>query len=168
MEEVKENPALAASRYEKVADNIMLKDCTGKDMNYVEMLVKAYEPDILVMDMGDKFAIRNSDKSDVYLKDAAIHARNIAKQYGCAIFWMSQLSAEAQNKVVVDMSMMEGSKTGKAAEADLMLLISRNPIVEGQEEEDNQRHITIAKNKLSGWHGVIHCELDGKRSVYRA
>jgi hypothetical protein len=168
MEEVKENPALAASRYEKVADNIMLKDCTGKDMNYVEMLVKAYEPDILVMDMGDKFAIRNSDKSDVYLKDAAIHARNIAKQYGCAIFWMSQLSAEAQNKVVVDMSMMEGSKTGKAAEADLMLLISRNPIVEGQEEEDNQRHITIAKNKLSGWHGVIHCELDGKRSIYRA
>lgn len=168
MDEVKASPALAAARYSIVSDNIKLKDCTGKDMNYVEMLVKAYEPDILVLDMGDKFAVRNSDKSDVYLKDAAIHARNIAKQYGCAVFWMSQLSADAQNKVVVDMSMMEGSKTGKAAEADLMLLISRNPIVEGQEDEDNQRHITIAKNKLSGWHGVIHCELDGMRSIYRA
>jgi len=168
VEEIKDNFALAGSRYDKVKGNIVLKECTGKDMNYVEMLVRAYKPDILVLDMGDKFAVRNSDKSDVYLKDAAIHARNIAKQYGCAIFWMSQLSAEAEGKIVVNMSMLEGSKTGKAAEADLMLLISRNNLVEGQDEEDNQRHITIAKNKLSGWHGVIHCELDGKRSVYRA
>lgn len=168
MDEVKENPALAAARYEKVKNNIFLKDCTGKDMHFVELLVKAYKPDIVVLDMGDKFAPKTSDKSDVYLKEAAIHARNIAKEHNCAIIWLSQLSAEAQNKVVVDMSMMEGSKTGKAAEADLMLLISRNPIVEGQEDEDAQRHITVAKNKLSGWHGVIHCELDGARAIYHA
>ena len=168
MEEIKENPALAGARYDKVRNNIHIKDCTGKDMNYVELLVKTQKPDIVVLDMGDKFSVKSSDKSDVYLKEAAIHARNIAKQHNCCIIWMSQLSADAQNKVVVDMSMLEGSKTGKAAEADLMLLISRNPIVEGQEDEDNQRHITIAKNKLSGWHGVIHCELDGARSVYRA
>ena len=118
--------------------------------------------------MGDKFASRSSDKSDVYLKDAAIYARNIAKEYGCAIFWMSQLSAEAEGKVAVNMSMMEGSKTGKAAEADLMLLLSKNSVVEGAEDEDSQRHINIAKNKLSGWHGIVHCELDGERAIYKA
>jgi len=149
MEEVKDNVALARSRYEPVKAN--------------------EKPDILILDMGDKFASKTSDKSDVYLKDAAIYARNIAKQYNCCVVWMSQLSAVAEGKVYVDQSMMEGSKTGKAAEADLMVLISKNPIVEGADEEDTQRHLNIAKNKLKGgWHGVVHCELDGARSLYTA
>jgi KaiC/GvpD/RAD55 family RecA-like ATPase len=169
MEEVKNNVALAASRYSAVKDNIYIKDSTGKDMSWVEAIVKACKPDIVVLDMGDKFASKNSDKSDVYLKDAAIHARNIAKQYGCAIIWMSQLSAIAEGMVRVDQSMLEGSKTGKAAETDLMILISKNRVVEGQEEEDAQRHLNIAKNKLQGgWHGVVHCELDGARSLYQS
>ena len=167
MEEVKGNYALAASRYKPVYDNIKIKDSTGKDMNWVEALVKAYRPDILVLDMGDKFASKGSSESHVYLKEAAIHARNIAKQYDCAILWMSQLSADAEGKVFVDQSMMEGSKTGKAAESDLMLLLSKNPQLEEQEEQDTQKRINVAKNKLKGgWHGVIHCELDGSRSRY--
>ena len=169
MEEVKANVALARSRYEPVRQNIRIKDSTNKDMQWVESLVKQERPDILILDMGDKFASKTSDKSDVYLKDAAIYARNIAKQYNCCVVWMSQLSAVAEGKVYVDQSMMEGSKTGKAAEADLMVLISKNPIVEGADEEDTQRHLNIAKNKLKGgWHGVVHCELDGARSLYTA
>ena len=169
MDEVKGNYALAATRYKPVHDNIKIKDSTGKDMRWVEAVVKAYQPDILVLDMGDKCASKGSADSHVYLKDAAIHARNIAKQYDCAIIWMSQLSADAEGKVYVDQSMMEGSKTGKAAECDLMILISKNPQVEGQDEQDSQRHLNIAKNKLrGGWHGVVHCELDGDRSRYTA
>ena len=169
MEEIKDNVALARSRYEPVKKNIRIKDSTNKDMQWVESLVKQEKPDVLILDMGDKFASKTSDKSDVYLKDAAIYARNIAKQYNCCVVWMSQLSAVAEGKVYVDQSMMEGSKTGKAAEADLMVLISKNPIVEGADEEDTQRHLNIAKNKLKGgWHGVVHCELDGARSLYQA
>ena len=170
MDEVKANMPVAALRYEPVKNNIFIKDSTGKDMSWVEAIVKAYEPDIVVLDMGDKFASKTSDKSDVYLKEAAIHARNIAKQYKCAIIWMSQLSAVAEGKINVDQSMLEGSKTGKAAEADLMVLISKNQMVEGQDEEESaQRHLNIAKNKLKGgWHGVVHCDLDGARSQYLA
>lgn len=169
MDEVRQNVALARSRYEPVRKNIRIKDSTNKDMQWVEAIVKNEKPDIVVLDMGDKFATKNTDKSDIYLKDAAIHARNIAKQYDCCVIWMSQLSAVAEGKVFVDQSMMEGSKTGKAAEADLMVLISKNPMVEGAEEGDTQRHLNIAKNKLKGgYHGVIHCELDGGRSLYTA
>lgn len=169
MDEVKENVALARKRYDPIKENIRIKDSTNKDMRWVEAVVKHEKPDIVVLDMGDKFATKNSDKSDVYLKDAAIYARNIAKQYNCCVIWMSQLSAVAEGKVYVDQSMMEGSKTGKAAESDLMVLISKNPIVEGQDEQDTQRHLNIAKNKLKGgWHGVVHCELDGGRSLYTA
>lgn len=169
LDEVRANKSLALSRYEPVRNNILVKDSTGKDMAWVEAVVKNYRPDIVVLDMGDKFANKVSDKSDVYLKEAAIHARNIAKQYKTAIIWMSQLSAVAEGKIHVDQSMLEGSKTGKAAEADLMVLISKNPTVEGQDEADTQRHLNIAKNKLKGgWHGVVHCELDGARSQYTA
>ena len=169
MDEVRENVALARKRYDPIKKNIRIKDSTNKDMQWVEAVVKNEKPDIVVLDMGDKFATKSSDKSDVYLKDAAIYARNIAKQYKCCVIWMSQLSAVAEGKVFVDQSMMEGSKTGKAAEADLMILISKNPIVEGADEADTQRHLNIAKNKLKGgYHGVIHCELDGGRSIYTA
>lgn len=169
MDEVKENVSLARKRYDPVKQNIRIKDSTNKDMKWVEAVVKNEKPDIVVLDMGDKFATKNSDKSDIYLKDAAIHARNIAKQHNCCVIWMSQLSAVAEGKVYVDQSMMEGSKTGKAAEADLMVLISKDPIVEGQSEESTKRHLNIAKNKLKGgWHGVVHCELDGERSLYTA
>ena len=171
LKEVKENKALAASRYSPVHNNVKVKDSMNKDLAWVEAVIKHNQPDIVILDMGDKFALKTSDKSDIYLKDAAIHARNIAKQYNCAVIWMSQLSAAAEGVVRVDQSMLEGSKTGKAAEADLMLLISKNALVvnEGatEQEEDRQRHLVIAKNKLTGgWHGTIHCNLDGERSQY--
>tara|TARA_R100000664_G_C2754322_1_gene141909 strand:- start:961 stop:2184 length:1224 start_codon:yes stop_codon:yes gene_type:complete len=169
MDEVRQNVTLASARYKPVRENIYVKDTTGKDMAWVESAVKAMNPDIVVLDMGDKFAPRTGERSDIYLKEAAIHARNIAKQYNCAILWMSQLSAEAEGKIMVDQSMLEGSKTGKASEADLMLLISKNPTVEGQEDEDTERHVVIAKNKLKGgWHGVVTVQLDGERARFTA
>jgi replicative DNA helicase len=167
LKEIRENRALAASRYGPVHKNIKIKDSMGKDLAWVEAIVKQDRPDIVILDMGDKFAQKTSDKSDVYLKEAAIYARNIAKQYNCAVIWMSQLSAEAEGRVRVDQSMLEGSRTGKAAEADLIVLLARNPITDESEEEDKQRHLVVAKNKLTGgWHGTIHCNLDGERSQY--
>ena len=169
MQEIKQNPTQARDRYEPIRKNIRLRDATGRDMSWVESVCKAYKPDIVVLDMGDKFAVTSGfARQDEALKANAIHARSIAKQYNCGIFYMSQLSAEAEGKVLLNQSMMEGSRTGKAAEADLMLLIAKNPVVEGQEEEDTQRHLNIVKNKLTGWHGVIHCELDYKTARYLA
>ena len=167
-EEVLENQELAIKRYAPIKQLLSIKDATDKRMDYVEQLAKSVKPDIIVLDMGDKFAVSGSDRSDIYLKEAAIHARNIAKKYNCAILWMSQLSAEAEGKINVNQSMLEGSKTGKAAEADLMLLISKNPEIEGQDSNDPQRHIRLAKNKLTGWHGTVHVELDVERGIYSA
>ena len=165
MKEVDENPALAASRYSSINKRIKFKDTTGKNMAWVESVVKHERPDIVILDMGDKFADISSERSDITLKAAAIHARNIAKQYKCAVIWMSQLSAEAEGRSDLNQAMMEGSKTGKAAEADLMILIGKTQQVEG-EEEDPLRYLNIAKNKLNGFQGKITCSLDGARSLY--
>ena len=165
-EELPRNIPLAQARYKPVADKIKIKDSTGKNMDWVESVVKQERPDILILDMGDKFATPTTDRPDITLRIAAIHARNIAKEYDCAVFWMSQLSAEAQDRTAPNMSMLEGSKTGKAAEADLMILIGMSAEIEG-EEQNNTRYINIAKNKLTGWHGKITAMLDVKRGIYK-
>ena len=64
--------------------------------------------------------------------------------------------------------MLEGSKTGKAAEADLIILIGKDPVMEGNEMNDTIRHLNIAKNKLTGWQGVITCNLQGDIAQYTA
>jgi len=167
MREIKENPAKARELYAPVKERIKIKDATGRDMNWVESICKSYKPDIVLLDMGDKFAKTGGfARMDEALKANAVHARMIAKQHECAIFYMSQLSADAEGKVLLNQSMMEGSRTGKAAEADLMVLIAKNPVVDGQEEEDTQRHLNVVKNKLTGWHGVVHCELEYQTARY--
>ena len=167
MKEIKDNPTKARDLYAPVKERIKIKDATGRDMAWVESICKTYKPDIVLLDMGDKFAkTAGFARTDEALKANAVHARMIAQQHECAIFYMSQLSADAEGKVLLNQSMMEGSRTGKAAEADLMILIAKNPPVDGQEEEDSQRHLNVVKNKLTGWHGVVHCELEYKTARY--
>ena len=159
--EVRDNMSKAKALYEPVMNNIKIKEAGGRDMAWVESVCKSYRPDILVLDMGDKFGVQGSfARQDEALKACAIYARQIAKTYDCAVFYMSQLSAEAEGRSQLNQSMMEGSRTGKAAEADLMILIGKSPSVEGQEEDSPLRHVNIVKNKLNGWHGMVNCNLD--------
>ena len=168
MQEIRKNPSRARDLYAPVKERIKIKDATGRDMAWVESVCKSYKPDLVLLDMGDKFATTSGfARADEALKANAIYARQIAKQHECAMFYMSQLSAEAEGRIELNQSMMEGSRTGKAAEADLMILIAKNPTttVEGQ-EEDTERHINIVKNKLTGWHGRVKCNLEYKTARY--
>ncbi len=167
-DKLKLNRELGRSAYENMP-NLYMKDSTGKNMNWVDGVCKSYNPDIVVLDMGDKFAKIDSNlRQDESLKANVIKARQIGKEHNCAIFYMSQLSAEAEGKVTLNQSMMEGSKTGKAAEADLMLLIAANPAIgNNSDNNDPQRHINIVKNKLSGWHGRLLCNIDNVTGRYK-
>jgi hypothetical protein len=160
--EIRDNMSKAKLAYEPVMNNIRIKEASGRDMAWVESVAKSYKPDVLVLDMGDKFATQSGfARNDEALKANAIYARQIAKAHDCAVFYMSQLSAEAEGRTQLNQSMMEGSRTGKAAEADLMILIGKSSArVEGEDEDSPIRHVNIVKNKLNGWHGVVNCDLD--------
>jgi hypothetical protein len=169
MQEIKANPTKARDLYEPIKKNIKIKDASNRDMAWVESVCKSYKPDVVVLDMGDKFARTGGfSRPDEALKANAIHARMIAKQHECAVFYMSQLSADAEGKIILNQAMMEGSRTGKAAEADLMILIAKNPPKQdsNEEEEDLQRHLNVVKNKLTGWHGSRICTLNYKIGRY--
>jgi len=174
MREIKDNPSKARDLYAPVKERIKIKDATGRDMSWVESICKTYRPDIVILDMGDKFAKTGGfARTDEALKANAIHARMIAKEYECAMFYMSQLSAEAEGKVLLNQSMMEGSRTGKAAEADLMVLLAKNPVKMSETgsrsdelEEDPMRHLNVVKNKLTGWHGKVESVLEYQTARY--
>lgn len=165
--EVRDNMSKAKAMYAPVMKNIKIKEAGGRDMAWVESVCKAYKPDVLVLDMGDKFGASGSfAREDQALAACAIYARQIAKTYDCAVFYMSQLSAEAEGRSQLNQSMMQGSRTGKAAEADLMILIGKSPSVEGQDEDSPLRHLNVVKNKLNGWHGMVDVDLNYMTARY--
>jgi hypothetical protein len=80
--------------------------------------------------------------------------------------YCTQLSAEAEGKIVLSQAMIEGSKTGLAGESDLMILVARNPPMNDQTEDDGMRYLNIVKNKISGIHRIVNCEFDYHTGAY--
>tara|TARA_R110002111_G_scaffold100717_1_gene156020 strand:+ start:402 stop:1631 length:1230 start_codon:yes stop_codon:yes gene_type:complete len=169
LEEIRKNKSQAEKRIALLKDNLFISDATSWDMDRLEGAVKAYKPDILIADMADKFLPGGVfTAGHEQLKATYIRLRIVGKEYNTAIFAMSQLSAEAEGKVNASMSMLEGSKTGKASEADLLICITNNPTFDGQEEEDWTRHWCIVKNKLTGRHGKVTTVLNPLTARYEA
>ena len=168
--EITKNKDKAEQLFSPIKDNLKITDATGWDLDRVERAIKAYEPDIVIADMADKFLPEGKFSAHhEQLKATYIRFRLIAKQYNCALFAMSQLSAEAEGKVFVNMSMLEGSRTGKASEADVLFCITKTPMVEGQQgEESPERHWLVLKNKLTGKHGRVITMLNSETATYSA
>ena len=153
--------------YDPIKDNVKFVDATGKTMRWAESVIKKHKPEIVVMDIGSKFAEDGaSSNNHETLKANAVYARNIGKMYGCLVVYCTQLSAEAEGKIVLSQAMIEGSKTGLAGESDLMILVARNPPMNDQTEDDGMRYLNIVKNKISGVHRIVNCEFDYQTGVY--
>jgi hypothetical protein len=91
----------------------------------------------------------------------------LAKKFDCALFVVSQASAEAKNKTRLSPFEMEGSKIGKFAESDLIIGIGKHESNDVEDTEtDYTRYLTVGKNKLSGWHGTIICQIQPEISRY--
>ena len=167
MAQIVANKNQAHRLYDPIKDNLKFVDATGKTMKWAEAVIKNHKPDVVIMDIGSKFAedgaASNNHES---LKANAIYARNIGKMYGCLVVYCTQLSAEAEGKIVLSQAMIEGSKTGLAGESDLMILIARNPPMNDQTEDDGMRYLNIVKNKISGVHRIVNCEFDFTTGVY--
>ena len=167
MAQIVADKSTAHRLYDPIKDKIKFIDATGKAMTWAEAVIKNHKPDIVVLDIGSKFAEDGaSSNNHETLKANAVYARNIGKMYGCLVVYCTQLSAEAEGKIVLSQAMIEGSKTGLAGESDLMILIARNPPLNDQTEDDGMRYLNIAKNKISGVHRIVNCEFDYHTGVY--
>jgi archaellum biogenesis ATPase FlaH len=138
-------------------------DTQDWDLDKIERYIKKEEASIVFIDQADKVTIGgNFNASHERLREVYRRIREVAKRQNCAIFGVSQASAEAEGKTRLSFTMMEGSKIGKASEADLIIGIGKLDV----DPDDEIRHITISKNKISGWHGTIAARIHPQISRY--
>ena len=162
-EEIQENIDMATQKWAEIRQNIKLFDTVDWSIDDIDSHLAVHKPDILVIDQLDKINVGGTfARNDEKLRAIYTGTRELAKRRNCSIIAISQASADAHNKLEISFDMMENSKTGKAAEADLVIGVGkRNDLGEASE-----RSICVSKNKITGWHGTIHCNINDRLSRY--
>jgi len=167
-DEIALDPLRAKHKFREIEENLIMKDIQEWDLAKIESFIIKEGADVVIIDQADKVQIGGQfNAGHERLRALYNRLRELAKKCECAIIGVSQASAEASNKSRLDYTMMEGSKIGKAAEADLIIGIGRldSGSIENS-EPDHTRYITVSKNKLSGWHGTVICNIEPKVSRY--
>lgn len=139
-----------------IGSNLVVIDSVGTPITELGSFTALNKPDVILIDQLDKVKI-NGDfgRGDERLKELYVAGRELAKRNNCLVWAVSQANYEAHQREIIDFSMMDNSRTGKAGEADVILGIGK-----GLGVEDNTRFLTISKNKVNGWHGTAHAFLD--------
>ena len=164
-EEMRQQRASLAERYlTEVAPYLRVMDSVGTSVEEADEYAKLNKPDVMFMDQLDKFRIKGEfNRQDERVKAIYVYAREIAKRNKMLVWAVSQASYEAHDRQFIDYSMLDNSRTGKAGEADIIIGIGKTG---SSEVENDVRHICVSKNKLNGWHGMIHAQIDINKGVY--
>ena len=163
-EQIAENTSEAQAEWIKIKDNIKMIDTVDWSLDDIDSHCEKHKPDIIVIDQLDKVNVKGTfARTDEKLRAVYTGAREIAKRRDCVVIAISQASADAHNRDHISFDMMENSKTGKAAEADLIIGIGNRT---SNDPTNNMRVLNISKNKITGWHGDPSCIIDKYLSRY--
>jgi len=163
-EQITENPSDVQTEWAKIKDNIKMIDTVDWTLDDIDSHCEKHKPDIIVIDQLDKVNVKGTfARTDEKLRAIYTGAREIAKRRECVVIAISQASADAHNRDHISFDMMENSKTGKAAEADLIIGIGNRT---SNDPTNNMRVLNISKNKITGWHGDPSCIIDKYLSRY--
>ena len=162
--EIRQNPTKAGELWSKIKDNLRILDTVDWSLEKIDSYVAKEKPDVLIIDQLDKVHIEGTfARTDEKLRAIYTGAREVAKRRSCAIIGISQASADASDKLDLTFDMMENSKTGKAAEADVIIGVGyRNR----PDIDPDLRSLAISKNKITGWHGTLTCKIIPELSRY--
>jgi len=164
--EIKENPTKASELWGQIKDKIRILDTVDWTLEKIDSYVAKEKPDVLIIDQLDKVHMGGSfARGDEKLRAIYTGAREIAKRRDCSLIGISQASADASGKWDMTFDMMENSKTGKAAEADVIIGVGYKP--NSDYSNDNDRSLSVSKNKITGWHGKIMVKIVPEVSRYR-
>ena len=163
-DEIRADSKEANTKWAEVRQNIKILDTVDWSLDDVDEFVQKENPDILVVDQLDKVNVKGSfARTDEKLRAIYTGAREIAKRNNCCVIAVSQASADGQGKFDLTFDMMEGSKTGKAAEADVIIGVGHRDKLD---TDERIRSLAISKNKITGWHGQLVCTIVPELSRY--
>jgi archaellum biogenesis ATPase FlaH/F0F1-type ATP synthase delta subunit len=122
---------------------------------------KKDKPDVIVLDQVDKLQMNapqqpNHDR----LKALYVKTRELAKTGNCLVINVCQASASADDTDYVPLSAMDGSKTGKPGEADIIFGIGKKDVMQSDLMSKEMglpcsRFVTVSKNKINGFHSKL-------------
>ena len=164
-EHVDKEPGVANEEWKKIRDKIHVYDCKDFTVDSIDSYCEENKPDVVIIDQLDKIELSGTFNSGhEKLREIYKLTRDISSRRDVCMFGICQASSDAHDRNHISFNTMEGSKTGKAAEADLIIGIGKKDDWEG--EEDFTRTLCISKNKLTGWHGIIPCKIVPSTSRY--
>jgi replicative DNA helicase len=158
-QDIREDILGAQKEFIKISPNLRMLDAPQWTTANIAKYCEKHKPDIIIIDQLDK--LRDCPELDghVRLRQLYTDARELGKKYSCAVIGISQASVEAEGKSILNYSYLEGSRTGKASEADVILGIGVNSIVEDSGKHDNVRSISVCKNKMTGQHPNLYVNI---------
>ena len=167
-EQVIADPLAARRKFNDIEDLFDMNEIQDWDLAKIEAYVEKEQPDILIIDQADKVNIGgNFNAGHERLRELYRRLRETAKKYDCALLAVSQASNDAKGRTRLSGFDMEGSKIGKMAELDLCIGIGKHEAGDVDDSEpDTSRYLTVSKNKLSGWHGTVICNIQPEVSRY--
>jgi hypothetical protein len=146
-----------------VEEKLTVIDSVGTNISEVESYCNLNKPDIIFIDQLDKIKVRGHfNRSDERLKEVYYMAREIAKRNNCLVWAVSQAGADAEGKEYLTYDMLDGSKTGKAGEGDIIIGIGRS----SDHDENTTRFLNISKNKVNGVHSGLACKINVQTGVF--
>lgn len=164
-EQVAADPVKAQEKYQEIAPNLVMKAVHDWDTNKLEAYVEDQKPDIVIIDQLDKVITTSKAEGVDRLGELYIWARAVGVRHNCAVIAVSQASIDGEGKTILTPDMMEGSKTRKYAEGDLIIGIGKYPD-KADGTPDPIRFLFVGKNKLTGFHGLITCKLEAAIGRY--
>ena len=167
-EQIVKNPQAAISQFEAIRDKFIMYQTQEWDIDQYQALIERVQPGVVIIDQADKINISgNFNSSHERLRELYRRLREISKKYNIALIGVSQASNDARGHTRLSPFDMEGSKIGKAAESDLIIGIGKHEQGDIDDSEpDPTRYLTVGKNKLTGWHGTVICQIDAPISRY--
>jgi len=160
-DDIVNNGAAISKKIQSMLKNLRMASIIDMSITKLDRYVEKVKPDIVIIDQLDKIFIRGEfARKDESLSALYEAARGIAKRNECAVFAITQASVLAEDKSNLAFSMMANSRTGKAAEADVVIGIGTTTA------NATTRILNISKNKITGKHHAINCKFFPEISRY--
>lgn len=117
----------------------------------IEKHIRNFKPVMTFIDQGPKVRIYDQDLSEVQrLQHLYNQYRELAKIYNTALITLGQADSAAENKEILTLNNLDGSKVGIPGELDWALGIGANA------ERPGARFFNVAKNKGRMGQGVMN------------
>jgi archaellum biogenesis ATPase FlaH len=144
--EIRRDRLASAARLNK-ADLGTLRITEGTTFASVRDILTTQPADVVIFDQIRNMRLKSESRTSE-LEAAGIEARSIAKEFNALVVSITQAGDSATNKVYLEMSDVDSSKTGIPASADLMIGVGADEAM----KLNGLLGLSLPKNKLSGNH----------------